>query len=253
MIESKLINFSQFYIREFFNRVHSSLPQKLATEETKLVRELIQHLGQQEQLTNAIARIAEEQGSGELSIFLFDIIDRIEDYSPSAAYQGLQETVNDFVTGLALMVEEESLSTAIKNVNGKFAAESKKEVTRIKKPAAAKKVKAEKQPSAAAALTPQKPEMVRDEINVEKFLEIEFSTQLREKLIDRFNTDQAAQLNKFVEIVIRNLKQPLPKDSPAALTDIFSQSRFRLSLDKRTKIPGHQVLSKPAISDRKNN
>ncbi len=217
MIESKLINFTQFYIREFFNRVHSSLPQKLAAEETKLVRELIQHLGQQEQVTNAIARIAEEQGSGELSIFLFDIIDRIEDYLPSSAYQGLPETVNDFVTGLALMVEEESLRTAIKNVNSKFAAESKKEVTKVKK-VPPKKAIVEKQPP------PQKePELVRDEINVERFLEIEFSTQLREKLLDRFNTDQAAQLNKFIEIVIQNLKQPLPQESPAALTDIFSQ------------------------------
>jgi chemotaxis protein histidine kinase CheA len=219
MIESKRINFSQFYIREFFSRVQSVLPQKLAAEEAKLVNELIQHLDEQEQVTNAIARVAEEQGSGELSIFLFDIIDRVEDYLPTTAYQGLPETVNDFVNGLALMVEEESLRKAIKNVNGKFAAESEKVIGKIRKiPPPPRKAKIEKQLPVT-----KKPEPLRDEINIERFMEIEFNTQLRDNLLNRFDTDQAAQLNKFIEIAIRDLKQPIPKNSPTTLTDILSQ------------------------------
>jgi len=217
MIERKQINFNQFYIREFFNRVQSALPQKLADEEVKLVSELIHYLDRQEQVTNAIARVAEEQGSGELSIFLFDIIDRIEDYLPTQAYQGLQETVNDFVTGLALMVEEESLRNAIKSVNGKFAAEIGKPVEKIKK-ISVKKEKAEKKP--ALTKTPQAP---REEIDLQRFLDIEFNNQLRDKLLNRFDTDQAAGMNKFIEILIRDINQPAPQNSPSVLSDLLTE------------------------------
>ena len=216
MVESRQINFTQFYIREFFNRVQSGIAQKLSTDEANLVTELIRHLSQQDQVTNAIARVAEEQGSGELSIFLFDIVDRIEDYAPTAAYQSLQETVDDFITGLTLMVEEEDLRSAIQKVNSKFSAESEK-ITEKPKKVPVRKVKTEKPQKVV-----EKPEAHREEISFDRFFEIEFNNQLRDKLLNTFDPAPAAEIHKFMEIVSRDPQQEIPQRAPAALTEIFS-------------------------------
>ena len=74
MVKDNELTFNKFYITEFLREVLQQAPNRLSGENSDIVKELIEHLNKKEDVTDGIETIAREQGSGELSIFLFDIV-----------------------------------------------------------------------------------------------------------------------------------------------------------------------------------
>lgn len=114
------INFSRFYLIEFFSNIAEQTGQKLKKEDAEKIFELLDHIKAQSDLVTGLEMLAREHGTSELTIFLFDIMDRISDYPPTLVYDSLPEMAEDFVNTLIIMLEEEQTMEAIDKVNGKF-------------------------------------------------------------------------------------------------------------------------------------
>ena len=122
MIGNRVITFNRFYVLEFLETARVKIGNDLSADNAGMMIQLMDNLKTQDDITSGIETLAREQGTGELSIFLFDIFDRIEDYPPTVAYDALQDIVDDFVNAISVMLEEDKIVEAIKLVNAEFAA-----------------------------------------------------------------------------------------------------------------------------------
>lgn len=120
MSKTDQLCFNEYYILEFFNKVREKTKGEFTEEDHQVIDELFTLLEKQDEITEAIGKLAEEKASGELSIFLFDIFDRAQDYPPTEIVDALPEIAEDFVSGLSLMLEEEGTIQSIKKVNEQF-------------------------------------------------------------------------------------------------------------------------------------
>ncbi len=130
MLKIDSISFREFYINEFFDQVREKTRPDYKEENYKLIDELFTLLSSQDEITDGISKLAEEHASSELSIFLFDIFDRAQDYPPSELVDALPEIAEDFVSGLTIMLEEEmeimtSIDKVIKDLRGEGIPETK--------------------------------------------------------------------------------------------------------------------------------
>ena len=89
MLKSEAIRFSEFYIYEFFDQVRDKTSQEYSEANHQVLDELFSLLSEQPEITEGISKLAQEKASGELSIFLFDIFDRAQDYPPSELVDAL--------------------------------------------------------------------------------------------------------------------------------------------------------------------
>jgi chemotaxis protein histidine kinase CheA/ActR/RegA family two-component response regulator len=117
MILQKNIDFKDFYIKEFFTLAQAKVVKNLPDKNATLLNKLLSNLDSESDTTNGIEKLAQERGSSELSIFLFDIIDRIGDYPPTVAHDALPDIVDDFVNAAGIMLEESETIDAVKKVN----------------------------------------------------------------------------------------------------------------------------------------
>ena len=120
MTGNNAITFNRFYIMEFLQATGIRIRKQLPEEQAEVTGALVDNLRGLDDISTGIERLAREQGTGELSIFLFDIFDRVEDYPPSVAYDALQDIVEDFVNALAVMLEEKETIESLKLVNADF-------------------------------------------------------------------------------------------------------------------------------------
>jgi hypothetical protein len=219
MVNDKELTFNKFYILEFLLEVFRQVPDHLSGENSGIVRELIDHLKNKEDVTEGIETIAREQGSGELSIFLFDIVDRIDDYPPTVAYDALPDIVDDFISGLGLMMEEEETVTAIKNVNQQFRQEKGEKV--VPEP---EEVESEL-PGEEIGTMEEKAEAGPDEseIDFEEYYEIEFNQKIRDYLNSTAEQKIQSELYDFHELLINNLSTPV--EEPETLVNLLSGLR----------------------------
>ena len=73
MPKQEQMNFREFYINEFFDQVRERTKPDYPVQNYQLIDELFNLLSKQEEITEGIGKLAEQQASSELSIFLFDI------------------------------------------------------------------------------------------------------------------------------------------------------------------------------------
>ena len=221
MKSHEVLNFRNFYIAEFFAKVKEQIKKQLKQDNVAAVEDLINNLLAQDDVTTGIEKIAIEQGSSELSIFLFDIFDRIEDYPPTLVYDALPEVVDDFVNGLGLMIEEGDTWEAIQNVNKSFEesfqytseGEIKEELMESEESIW------DKEPESVLQ-KPQKTEI--ETFPFEQFIELEYNDKIQNKLIDEFSDDEAAKFFYFSQIVRSNLNSDLSKDTPQELINLVN-------------------------------
>jgi len=213
MLNKEVINFKNFYVIEFFKQVGEKIEQQFNQQNISLIHELIDHLNAEDDINIGIEKIAKEQGSGELSIFLFDIFDRIEDYPPSLVYDALPEVVDDFVSGLALMIDEDETRNAIKIINEQFAAAGEKVIEReeITSDELILEDQAQKEEKAAQEL-----------FDFEQFVELEFNDLIQNKMIQDLSDEEAAKFFYFSQIIRSDLDFEISDKTPGSVKSIVS-------------------------------
>ncbi len=242
MIGSREITFNRFYELEFLQTVRMRLSRELSAENAELMIQLIDHLRPHDDMTAGIEKLAREQGTGELSIFLFDIFDRIEDYPPTVAYDALQDIVEDFVSAVSVMLEEEITVEAIKIVNAEFAGDAiAPEIPKSTEPEIIaepqEEVELVEETDKSYPLTDKEP----DSIPFELFVAIEVEKMFKNYFDSTASSINSENLYKFSDIVLDIVELPTEGKVPQTLLKLMQVRQmlfpWRYELDyKASKI-----------------
>ncbi|MEJ2543364.1 MAG: Hpt domain-containing protein [Calditrichaceae bacterium] len=107
----KDLSFTEFYLIEFFKNTLEKGTGSIPEENYSTLEELSNHLLAEENIVDGLEKLARYQGTSEFAIFLFDMVDRIQDLSPYTVYSSVVDLAEDFVNLYQLMVEDsESIS-----------------------------------------------------------------------------------------------------------------------------------------------
>jgi len=202
MVNQEKVNFSQFYLHEFYDAVEQNAKTRFADKQFTALNSMITNLKSEKDDSSGIELLAREHGTSELSIFLYDIMDRINEYPPTVVYDSMPEMVDDFVNTLEVMLEEESTIESLAKINSSFGnAVSEDELERPE-----------------VVSLEEKPQ--EENINFTEFINIEFRNVLQTELYNQTKTDESKNLNQFSEILLQNLQNPQLFNAPQKLTDI---------------------------------
>ena len=81
--KNSAISFSTFYMLEFFRRTLEQGSGKIPEEQYEMLEELSGFISGKEDVLPGLEQLAQYAGTNELSIFLFDLSERINSYSYS--------------------------------------------------------------------------------------------------------------------------------------------------------------------------
>lgn len=123
--KSEELTFSSFYFIEFFNQVLRKGKNEIPQAHYDKLEELGGYLVNEQNLIEGLEKLANYQGTNEFSIFLFDMIDRLEDFAPDMVYGTLPELTSDFINLYNLMLEDTQSIEAVEAVISDFRSEGK--------------------------------------------------------------------------------------------------------------------------------
>jgi len=219
MFEKEEISFSKFYLHEFYDAIDQNAKLRFADKQYTALNSLISNLKSEKEYFSGIELLAREHGTSELSIFLFDIMDRINEYSPTVVYDSMPEMVDDFVNTLEIMLEEETTLDSLEKVNTSFNKDkslleeiSQEEVQKIH-------------------------ETEENSVNFLEFIDGEFFDVLNQKLSKQTKSKESKNLTQFIKILLENLQNPHLFNSPEQLTSIVDD------LDKIFMQPNSEINS----------
>jgi chemosensory pili system protein ChpA (sensor histidine kinase/response regulator) len=202
MVEKEKISFSKFYLHEFYNAVDQNAKTRFAEKPYNALSSLVSNLKSEDDYSSGVELLAREHGTSELSIFLFDIIDRINEYPPTVVYDSMPEMVDDFVNTLEVMLEEKETLESLEKVNSSFgegiAVEDFESI--------------EAEPISA--------EPKDEHINFAEFVNVEFNNVLDTELTKQTKLDESKNIKQFLEILLQNLQNPQLFNAPQPVTDI---------------------------------
>ena len=218
MSNQKMISFNEYYIYEFFNHVREKTTRELSPDNHRLIDDLFTQLSRQDELTEGIGKLAQEKASGELSIFLFDIFDRAQDYPPTELVDALSEIAEDFVSALSIMLEEEGTTQAIEKVNSEFRMgrpldESKEVVEEV--------IEEEDEELLIEETEPEK-EKIEEQLKFQDYIELSFFEDLKTQLKIKPSVTEDHTFLKFTRIVLDNIEKTAGKALPGDLMVFIS-------------------------------
>ncbi len=211
--KSEELTFSSFYLIEFFNQVLRKGKDEIPEAHYKKLKELGRHLVNEENLIDGLEKLAHYQGTNEFSIFLFDMIERLEDYAPDMVYGTLTELTSDFINLYNLMLEDTQSIEAVDAVIADFRS--------------AGKVAEEEAPASA------EPEM----LTFSEFYQREVIDRLGKKLDTIGSEKQKSEYLSFVEVCKAFIKSGELKNrdryDPNAVALAEAMARFLPDIDKQ--------------------
>jgi chemosensory pili system protein ChpA (sensor histidine kinase/response regulator) len=166
----KDLSFTEFYLIEFFKNTLDKGAGSIPEENYITLKELSNHLLAENNVVDGLEKLARYQGTSEFAIFLFDMVDRIQDMSPYTMFSSVKEQAEDFINLYQLMVEDSDSVSALESALELFREKSKV-------PREDKKIKVEE--SAEGELLSFK-EFYQIEFDL-KYLKILESTNLKDK------------------------------------------------------------------------
>ena len=120
------ISFVSFYVTEFFNRVVDESKNKLPEHQTALLDRLRNFFRDEQRIFSGLETLAQFNGTNELSIFLFDMTEGLNNFEPDQLYQLIPDRVEDFVNLFGLLMEEpenlSDLEKAVQQLEEKYGA-----------------------------------------------------------------------------------------------------------------------------------
>ena len=209
------ISFSEFYIYEFFDHVREKTRESHDQENFQAIDELFTLLSEQEEITEGIGKLAQERASGELSIFLFDIFDRAQDYPPTELVDALPEIADDFVSGLSIILEEEGTLSSIKLVNNELRGSAPERVT-------SPEIQEEKSTELAPEVQPEK-EVEEDTHSFTEYIEQNFISELKTALLVQSSEEDTESYIDFTKILIGDLDKSVEGEIPNVVQNLISQ------------------------------
>ena len=209
------ISFSEFYIYEFFDHVRDKTRETHDQENFQVIDELFTLLSEQEEITEGIGKLAQERASGELSIFLFDIFDRAQDYPPTELVDALPEIADDFVIGLSILLEEEGTLHSIKLVNNELRGSAPEIVT-------SPEIQEEKSAELAPEVRPEE-DLEEDTHSFIEYIEQSFISELKKALLVQSSEEDTELYIDFTKILIGNLDKSVEGEIPDVVQNLISQ------------------------------
>lgn len=208
MIEAKRdISFSTFYITEFFNEVLHKGANLIERPNLDVLEEVSGCLLKEPKFISGLEKLAQYQGTNEFAIFLFDMVERVSDYSPVMLYATLPDLAGDFVNFFNLMMEDKESVDDLETVLKQF-----KEVERAY----------------------QHKEIGLPEISFAEFYAQEAEKRLDEQLTQSFMSDQKAHYWTMVHL-LADLQIEHEEEYDPAITDLAKQVHKMLHKDSGKK------------------
>jgi len=113
---SEAISFNLFYLMEFLNITLKKIEGKIADSHFKLLKNISTYLVKEETIVEGLEKLAKYQQTNDLAIFLFDMIERANDYGPKIVYNTLPDLAEDFLNLYSLMVEDDDCVKTLQKV-----------------------------------------------------------------------------------------------------------------------------------------
>lgn len=217
MFENEEITFNKFYLHEFYDAVNENAKLRFADKQYSALNSLISNLKSEKDYSTGIEILAREHGTSELSIFLFDIMDRINDYPPTMVFDSMPEMVDDFVNTLEVMLEEVTTLESLEKVNSSFISD-----------------KSQLEESAIEDQT-RIQESQDNVVNFSEFRNNEFFENLNQELSNRTKLNEKEDISQFIKLLLENLQNPQLFNAPEQLTNIVEE------LDKIYIQPGSEI------------
>ena len=225
MFEKEEISFSKFYLCEFYDAVDQNAKLRFADKQYTALSSLISNLKSEKDYSSGLELLAREHGTSELSIFLFDIMDRINDYPPTVVHDSMPEMVDDFVNTLEIMLEEKETLESLEKVNTSF----------------------NKDKSLIDDISPEEVQKIQkieeQSVNFLEFIEREFFDVLDQELSKKTKPKELKNLTQFVKILLENLQNPHLFNAPEQLTNVVDK------LDKIFIQPNSEISSTQAYQN----
>ncbi len=100
------ISFPTYYLTEFFSKTLESGADKIPEDQYDLLQELGTLFTLNPDVMEALEKLAQYQGTNELSIFLFDLSERLQEYPAQKSIDSMPNLVEDFINLFRLMMDE---------------------------------------------------------------------------------------------------------------------------------------------------
>jgi hypothetical protein len=223
------ISFSEYYIYEFFDHVREKTRGTYDLENFQVIDELFTLLSKQEEITEGIGKLAQEQASGELSIFLFDIFDRAQDYPPTELVDALSEIADDFVSGLSIMLEEEGTIHSIKLVNNELKGSTPEPLEEI--------------PAEPPSKVQPEKELEEDTHSFIEFVEKSFISDLQTTLLVQSSEEDTALFIKFTKLLIKNLDKSIDGEISELVQKLIDQLQIIYPWISETQYSPSKIIS----------
>jgi len=115
------LSFQNFYMLEFFTQVRGKSKGKISEKHQVLLDWLGKFILSGDTILAGLEKLAQYKGTNELSIFLFDMSERIGDYAPQMIYGTLPDLVDDFINLFRLMMDDEECEKDLETLLGESA------------------------------------------------------------------------------------------------------------------------------------
>ncbi|KAA3610287.1 MAG: response regulator [Calditrichaeota bacterium] len=126
---TEAISFNLFYLTEFLNITLSKIEGKIADSHFKLLKKISTYLVKEDTIVEGLEKLAKYQQTNDLAIFLFDMVERANDYGAKVVYNTLPDLAEDFLNLYSLMVEDDecvkTLQLVVDSYENKFGEEEK--------------------------------------------------------------------------------------------------------------------------------
>ncbi len=117
---TEAISFNVFYLNEFLNITLKKIEGKVAKTHFEVLENISSYLVREENIVDGLEKLAKFQQTNDLAIFLFDMVERANDYGPKIVYNTLPDLADDFLSLYALMVEDDECVDTLQKVVDSF-------------------------------------------------------------------------------------------------------------------------------------
>ena len=217
----KDLSFTEFYLIEFFKNTLEKGAGSIPEDNYTTLEELSTHLLAEDNIVDGLEKLARYQGTSEFAIFLFDMVDRIQDLSPYTAYTSVTDLAEDFINLYQLMVEDSDSINAL---------DSALELFRGKGGTADKKKKAKVQETAGEKL-----------LSFEEFYKEEFDLQYQ-KALEAANLNDKKQAYTELISVFRNFTKTVDENDLNAYDPTVSALADALKVLDIENVPAEALM-----------
>ncbi len=134
--QEKAISFNSFFIIEFMDRVLQKARSRFSTPMVEIIENLAAGLKSEDDPVLVLEKLARYQETNDMSIFLFDMLSRVEKIPPHQTMNHLDDMAEDFINLYALMVEDTEVMTTLELLTNELKKKQKKPTPEKEKPQA---------------------------------------------------------------------------------------------------------------------